>query len=207
MKKIKAIEVKHVSPNSISPYENNPRLNDLAVEKVAESIQKFGFKQPIVVDQENIIIVGHTRWRAAKKLGLKRIPVIVAIDLTDDEAKEYRIADNRTHDFAEWDWVKVGAEVIDLKDKGRDVEWLEMLNLGEEEKVEIVNDPDDEWVGMPEFEEREQTYRLIIHFETMEARDEFEKKYQIEIMKKGEHTWSTWYPYKERHDATAIKFE
>jgi ParB/RepB/Spo0J family partition protein len=82
--------------DEITPYPNNPRVNDGAVEAVARSIREFGFRQPIVVDQATASsMVGHTRWKAAKHLGLERVPVHVA-DLTPEQAKAYRLADNRT---------------------------------------------------------------------------------------------------------------
>jgi DNA modification methylase len=86
----------------VKPYPNNPRTNDDAVDTVAGSIREFGFRQPIVVDSEGVIIVGHTRWKAARKLGLEKVPVHVATDLTPDQIKAYRIADNKTNELAEW---------------------------------------------------------------------------------------------------------
>ena len=100
----------------IIPYENNPRNNDEAVEKVAESIKEFGFKQPIVVDKDGVIIVGHTRLKAAKKLGLETVPVVVAEDLTEEQAKAYRLADNKTNELAEWDFDALDIELLDIKD-------------------------------------------------------------------------------------------
>ena len=82
--------------DSIRPYENNPRLNDAAVDAVAASIKEFGFRQPIVVDEDGVIIVGHTRYKAALKLGLTEVPVHVAVGLSKAQAKAYRIADNQT---------------------------------------------------------------------------------------------------------------
>ena len=83
--------------SEIHPYENNPRrISDEAVEKVADSIREFGFQQPIVVDSAHVIIVGHTRLKAAKKLGLETVPVVVADNLTEEQAKAYRLADNKT---------------------------------------------------------------------------------------------------------------
>jgi site-specific DNA-methyltransferase (adenine-specific) len=82
--------------SSIRPYENNPRLNDAAVDAVAASIQEFGFRQPIVVDEAGVIIVGHTRYKASLKLGLHEVPVHVAIGLSPAQAKAYRLADNQT---------------------------------------------------------------------------------------------------------------
>src|ERR1700676_5169579 len=87
---------------SIRPYENNPRLNDAAVDAVAASIREFGFRQPIVVDIDGVIVCGHTRFRAALKLGLETAPVHVALDLTPEQIRAYRIADNKTSELAEW---------------------------------------------------------------------------------------------------------
>lgn len=84
------------------PYENNPRLNDESVEYVANSIKEFGFKVPIVVDKNNVIVAGHTRYKASQKLGLKEIPCIVADDLTDEQIKAYRLADNKVAEKSEW---------------------------------------------------------------------------------------------------------
>ena len=82
----------------VRPYENNPRINDDAVDSVAASIREFGFSQPIVVDADSVIIVGHTRLKAAKKLGLERVPVVVASHLTPDQVRAYRIAEiGRAH--------------------------------------------------------------------------------------------------------------
>src|SRR5918995_7348977 len=89
--------------SDVKPYENNPRINDDAVDAVAASIREFGFRQPIVVDAEGVIICGHTRFKAAQKLGLEKVPVHVAKDLTPEQIKAYRIADNQTASLAEWD--------------------------------------------------------------------------------------------------------
>ena len=86
--------------SDITPYENNPRRNAGAVEAVAKSIASFGFKQPIVVDRNRVIVCGHTRWLAAAKLGLEEVPVIVAEDLSDAQVKAYRIVANRTEHFS-----------------------------------------------------------------------------------------------------------
>lgn len=89
--------------NDIKPYNKNPRINESAIDQVAQSIKEFGFRQPIVVDKKNVIIIGHTRLLAAKLLGLKKVPVIVADDLTPKKVKALRIADNKTGEFAKWD--------------------------------------------------------------------------------------------------------
>nr|DAU43419.1 MAG TPA: ParB protein [Caudoviricetes sp.] len=99
----------------IKPYEHNPRNNDAAVEPVAASIREFGFRQPIVVDAKNIIICGHTRYRAAKRLGLETVPVLVASDLSPEKVKAYRLADNKTAEATEWLPDELAAELGDLQ--------------------------------------------------------------------------------------------
>jgi hypothetical protein len=88
----------------IKPYDRNPRKNDHAVEAVARSIREFGFRQPIVVDEAGVIVVGHTRWKAAKHLGLNTVPVHVAAGLSPEQARAYRIADNQLNTLAEFDF-------------------------------------------------------------------------------------------------------
>jgi len=119
------VKIEMLSPSELIPYKNNPRKNEQAIDKVATSISEFGFKQPIVVDKDNTIVVGHTRWKAALKLGLKEVPVIRATDLTPEQARSYRIADNKTNEFAEWDWEGLGLELDELKDLDIDLDWLE----------------------------------------------------------------------------------
>jgi Zn finger protein HypA/HybF involved in hydrogenase expression len=97
-----ALKVNLVSISEVKPYHRNPRKNDNAVDKVAESITKYGFNQPITVDKNNEIITGHTRYKAAIKLGLKKVPVCV-LDLSREKVTEYRIADNKAAEFATWD--------------------------------------------------------------------------------------------------------
>ena len=99
--------------DSIRPYENNPRHNKNAIRDVATSIRKYGWKQPIVVDKEGVIVVGHTRYLAAQQLGLTEVPVLVS-DLTDKQNREYRIADNKTNELASWDFDKLAEEIADL---------------------------------------------------------------------------------------------
>jgi len=100
--------------DSIRPYERNPRINDHAVDAVAESIRRFGFRQPIVVDADGVIVCGHTRWKAARKLGLTEVPVHVATDLTPAQTRAYRLADNRIAEMAEWEPQALAEELIAL---------------------------------------------------------------------------------------------
>ena len=100
----------------IKPYEKNPRKNDSAVDAVANSISQFGFKVPVVIDKDNIIVCGHTRYKAAKKLGLEVVPCVVADDLTEEQIKAYRLADNKVSELAEWDIDLLGEELEDIFD-------------------------------------------------------------------------------------------
>ena len=102
--------------SELIPYINNPRNNENAVDKVASSIKEFGFKNPIVIDKNNVIINGHTRLLASKKLGLKEVPVIVADDLSEAQVKAFRIADNKTSEYVEWDEELLKIELEQLED-------------------------------------------------------------------------------------------
>ena len=104
------------------PYERNPRRNDAAVEKVAASIREFGWDSAIVVDRDGVIIAGHTRLKAAKRLGLAEVPVIVRADLTPEQARALRLADNKTGEFAEWDEALLGEELVALAEAQVDME-------------------------------------------------------------------------------------
>ena len=100
-------------------------IGSLAVDKVAESIKRFGFKQPIVIDKDGVIVAGHTRVEAARSLGMKSVPVIVADDLSPEQVRAYRIADNRTTEFAKWDEVLLAEELSALDGTEQDPAWLE----------------------------------------------------------------------------------
>lgn len=97
------MEVKNVRIEDIIPYEKNPRKNEAAIPVVANSIREFGFKQPIVLDKDNVIVVGHTRFEAAKKLGYKEVPCLIADDLSDEQIRAYRLVDNKSNELADWD--------------------------------------------------------------------------------------------------------
>lgn len=110
------MKVEAKSIDEIKPYENNPRDNDDAVDAVANSIKEFGWQQPIVVDKDNVIIVGHTRYKAAKKLGMDKVPVVVASKLTPEQVKAYRLADNKVGELADWNLPKLNIELDDIND-------------------------------------------------------------------------------------------
>jgi len=119
----------------IKPYDKNPRDNDAAVDAVAHSIREYGFRQPIVVDKDGVIIVGHTRLKAAQKLGLTEVPVHVAVDMTPEQIKAYRIADNKVAELATWDMELLPIELSELR--GMDVD-LALLGFSSEELEKIL---------------------------------------------------------------------
>ena len=134
--------------DQVIPYEKNPRRNDDAVAAVAASLREFGFRQPIVVDAEGIIVAGHTRLKGAQKLGLAKVPVHVATDLTPEQIRAYRIADNQTATIADWDLDILAIELSELRDTGFNVDLLgfdqdELAKLLGDEPKDGLTDPDE----------------------------------------------------------------
>lgn len=109
------MQIELMALDDLKPYERNPRDNDKAVDAVAESIKQYGWQQPIVVDENREIVVGHTRYKAAQKLGMREAPVVVARDLTEEQIKAYRLADNKTGEKATWDAKLLKLEIEDLQ--------------------------------------------------------------------------------------------
>ena len=127
----------------IVPYENNPRRNTEAVKYVANSIKEFGFKQPIVIDKDGVIVAGHTRYLASRTLGLKEVPCIIADDLTPEQIKAYRLADNKVGEIATWDWDALVEELavvdFDMSDFGfsvadaeKEIDWNDVDDITDE---------------------------------------------------------------------------
>lgn len=121
------------------PYERNPRKNEQAVAQVANSIREFGFKVPIVVDKNNVIVAGHTRYKAAQQLQLEKVPVIIADDLTDNQVKAFRLADNKTGELADWDFEMLEQELQGILDLDMSDFGFELLDLGDDD-AEITED-------------------------------------------------------------------
>lgn len=138
------LKIEYVKTADLIPYANNPRKNDAAVDKVVESIREFGFKNPIIVDGNNEIIAGHTRLKAAEKLGIDEVPTIKAEDLTPEQVKAFRIADNKTHEFAEWDMSLLKEELKEIEiDLFTGFEQDELFKKGEIINIEeLLNEAD-----------------------------------------------------------------
>ena len=193
--------------NKIQSNVSNPRIiKDHKFRKLVKSIQEFPEMlelRPIVIDENNIILGGIMRHKACIEAGLKEVPVKIAKGLTAEQKQEFIVKDNVG--FGEWDWAMLGNEWKSdkLDDWGLDV-WQNL-----DDTINKINSLD-EWVGMPEFESKDNPYKIIINFETKEDRDAFHKLHPIEIqtkLEKESNTWTTWYPYKERQDLKNLKFD
>lgn len=146
-------KIEYISIKDIKPYPNNPRNNINAIEAVANSIKEFGFKSPIILDKDNIIVCGHTRYEASKRLRLKEVPVIYADDLTDEQVKAFRLADNKTAELSDWDFDILDAEIDAIND-------INMADFGFEFKLDIPSDIDDE----PEEDEFDDVEKMEKHY-------------------------------------------
>lgn len=134
------MKIEQININEIKPYAKNPRKNDNAVMTVVKSIQEYGFQQPIVVDKDMTIVVGHTRYRAAKHLSLQTVPVLVADNLTPDQVQAYRIMDNRSNENAEWD---NGLLVEELQEVVKQLGDITLTGFSKQELSELLGDIDD----------------------------------------------------------------
>lgn len=137
-----------VNISDLIPYENNPRNNEAAVDKVAESIKQFGFKVPVIIDKDNVIVAGHTRVKAAEKLGIETVPCIQATDLNEEQIKAFRLADNKVSEFSEWDFEALSEELEAIKDIDMSEFGFESL----EQELEELREAPDSFDEMEELE-------------------------------------------------------
>ena len=160
--------------NELVPYEKNPRKNDASVPKVMESIKQFGFKVPIVVDGNNVIVTGHTRFKAAQKLGMTKVPVIIADDLTEEQIKAFRLADNKVSEYSVWDYDLLAGELLELD------ELFDMDALGFNMDMEELKHEWDEEEEAPEPKEKSKERGYAICYElTFNNEQEQEEWYQF----------------------------
>ena len=189
------MKIKNVAIDTVVPYARNPRRNQGAIAKVAGSIREFGWQQPIVVDSEMIVIAGHTRLAAAQSLGMDKVPIVIAENLTPAQVKAYRLADNRVSEEAEWDDDLLRLELTDLKEQDFDLvlTGFSLAEISPEmlEKEVGVNDAYEEWKEMPEFDQQDKTaYRSFpIHFKNQEAVDEFAALINQKITDRTRYIW------------------
>lgn len=155
------MQIQSMKIDEVKPYPNNPRNNDDGVEAVANSIKEFGWQQPIVVDKDNVIIVGHTRYKAAKKLGMDKVPVVVASNLSDEQVRAYRLADNKTGELTDWDMGLLDDELADIAD-------IDMSDFGfdldlDDDEVEVQEDDFDDEIPEEPKSKLGQIYQLGRH--------------------------------------------
>jgi len=194
------LKVTNAPVDKLIPYASNSRTHsDEQIAQIAASIREFGFTNPVLVDGANGIIAGHGRVLAARKLGMKNVPTIELSHLTETQRKAYIIADNKLALNAGWDMDLLPLEMGGLLDEGFD---LSLIGFDDDEITSTIsltageeteNDPDDEWVGMPEFT-REDTgafKSVIVHFKDKQAVEMFEKELHQTIT---ENTRMIWYP-------------
>ena len=188
------MNVIEIPVTQLKPYEKNARYNENAVSKVAESIRQFGFKNPIIVDKDMSVIAGHTRLASAKLLGLKKVPCIIADDLTPKQVKAFRLVDNRTSEFASWNYDLLQSELetldMDLSDfEFPDLTYEDTLSAEELESIlddntdptsEYGKDDDEEETGSKDFSHKDE-YKVEI---TCKNQTEQESLY-YELVKRG----------------------
>jgi ParB-like chromosome segregation protein Spo0J len=163
--------------NKPKPYARNARrISDLAIDKVARSIKEFGWAQPIVVDRDGEVIAGHTRLLAAKKMGEKKVPVYVALDMTPEQVRAYRIADNRSHDEARWDFEMLGAELFDMKSLGLD---LAATGFDEDELAGVFGEKTPKMLT----QELNLSYKVIVQCENEAHQGQLMQKLESEGLK------------------------
>lgn len=138
------MKIINMKVEDLIPYENNPRNNSNAIDKVANSIKEFGFKVPIIIDKENVIVTGHTRLKAAEKLNIKEVPCIIADDLTEEQIKAFRLADNKVSELSSWNFDKLNLEFdeilnFDMSDFGFDLSLDLDTDLGEAVEEKNIN--------------------------------------------------------------------
>lgn len=184
-----------VDISALEPWKDNPRQNQSAIDEVAKSIKRFGFASPIIARAaDKMIIAGHTRYEAAKKLGLEKVPVRF-MDLDLNDAQLLALADNKIGELAEWDYVQLKSVIQSMKDQDLSgLGWSdnEIENLLLEVKIGI-NNADEEWIDMPEYinEDKTANRKIIIHFKN----DDDVQGFALLIGQKiTEKTKSLWYP-------------
>ena len=138
------LKITYKSVGELNPYENNPRLNENAVPAVMRSIQEFGFKIPVIIDSKDVLVCGHTRVEAAKRLGMDEVPCIVADDLSDEQIKAFRLADNQVATLAGWDFPKLDLELADLKGLGWDMTDFGFMDYSDEPMEPIFEEEEEE---------------------------------------------------------------
>lgn len=184
---------------------DNPRLiKDEKYKKLVQSLKDFpemAEVREVVVNKEHMVLGGNMRFRAMLEAGWKEIPVKV-VDWSEAKQREFVIKDNSN--FGEWDLdiIANAYEVEELDAWGADLPYVGQIN-----QLDKVNSTDKEWVGMPEYDRPDDIIKIIINFETEQDREDFLKKYPIELERKATKTWSCWHPYKPKDDVSSVAIQ
>jgi hypothetical protein len=164
-------KIVYINPKDLVPYENNPRMNDNGVQPVIESIKAYGFKVPIVVDGNNVVICGHTRLKAALQMGLDSVPCIIADDLSAEQVKAFRIADNKVSDFSIWDNKLLLEELTALDD----TDWFTGFDFADLDGLDVLNEKDNSAV---EDNEEGVTYEVVCRSMNRERVEKIQKLWE-----------------------------
>jgi hypothetical protein len=201
------MKLEKIKISKIKRNPANPRLiKDNKFYKLVKSIKEFPEMleiRPIVVNDDMVVLGGNMRLKACQEAGLKEVPIINANKLTAKQQQEFMVKDNVS--FGEWDWDMIANEWDStlLSDFGMDV-WK---NYDDEVNKVNSGDENSEWVGMPEFESKNEMLKIIISFETEKDRENFNKKYQLKYTSQKGKTWTVNYPYSKQKDLTSLKYE
>lgn len=197
-----------VKISKVKPNPDNPRtISDEKFQLLVKSIKEFPEMlelRPIIVDKDMVALGGNMRLKACQELGLKEVFIIKAENLTEEQKKEFVIKDNAS--FGDWDWNAINTDWDTEILSG----WgINVVSFGNTDMLDTVNkgDENDEWVGMPEFESKEPSFKIIVHFETEAEREKYAKKNKMEFTKKERGAWSTHHPFTGRDDLKSQKYE
>jgi len=209
---MKKLNIEYIDIKELKPYKNNPRKNDAAVDIVAKSIKEFGFRNPIILDENNEIVAGHTRYEASKKLKLKEVPVLRVTDLTKEQIKAFRIMDNKSQDYSQWDYDFLKKEILDLKELNYDLDFTGF----DENEINFFNPDTDgpannaylEWRknGTIAYGNEDNTgYKtILLHFKAEEDVREFSKLINQTITDRTKYLW---YPKQEEDKVGDLQYE
>lgn len=204
------LEIEYTPIGDLIPDINNAREHsDSQIQQIANSINEFGFTNPVLIDESKKIIAGHGRYMAGKTLELPEIPTIELLDLTDAQKKAYVIADNKLALNSQWDFEKLTTELKELQDLDFD---LNLIGYYENELTTLLDDPENaefdpltEWEGMPEYDQPDASgaRTLQVHFQTD---DDVAKFFALVGQSYTEKTKYIWYPYKEKNDTESKRY-
>lgn len=208
---VNVLKIKYINTADLTPYESNSRTHsEFQIQQITASIKEFGFTNPILVDELGGIIAGHGRLNAAQILGLDKVPTIILKDLSEAQKKAYVIADNKIALNSGWNEEILKKEMLALKISDFDIDSVgftesELSGLFLEIQ-EGINNADDEWTNMPEFDQPDATsYRhVIVHFENDDDIKEF---FSIIGQTDTGKTKSTWFPEKQRNDTESKRYD